>query len=356
MKTVENIISKLKFREAVTEDEIKRLLECNETEREVLMNAALEVKKQVFGDKVYVRGLIEISNYCKNDCLYCGIRRSNKNAHRYRLTPSEIVECAAHGYSLGFRTFVLQGGEDAFFTDEVLCEIIKEIKAKCDGSAVTLSLGERGYESFRKLREVGADRYLLRHESADPDHYARLHPKNMTLDKRLKCLEDLKKLGYQTGCGFMVGSPYQTLDHVAGEFAFLKDFSPHMVGLGPFIPHNDTPFAKEKSGSLDVTLKCLAIVRLMMPSVLLPATTALATLRPEGRQLGLLAGANVVMPNLSPVSVREKYALYNDKLSTGGESAEGLATLEKELKTIGCVLSMERGDWCDTNTNTEERR
>ncbi len=347
MRSIESIVKGLTLGESVTDEEIFALLECDEGEREILMGAALDVKRKIFGDKVFVRGLIEVSSYCKNDCLYCGIRRSNKNAERYRLTPEEIVECAVHGYSLGFRTFVLQGGEDPYFTDDVVCGIISAIKEMCDGAAVTLSLGERGRDSFVRLREAGADRYLLRHESATPEHYEMLHPRGMTLDTRLKCLRDLKELGYQTGCGFMVGSPGQKTEHIVREMRFAKEFQPQMVGIGPFLPHSDTPFAGERAGSLDVTLKCLAITRLLLPSALLPATTALATLDPAGRSFGLLAGANVVMPNLSPLSVRKKYALYNDKLSSGGESAEGLATLESEIRRIGCQLSMERGDYTE---------
>lgn len=308
---------------------------------------AVKMSKKYFSDKIYTRGLIEVSNICKNDCYYCGIRKSNSLVSRYRLSKEDIYDCCREGYSLGFRTFVLQGGEDGRFTDDYLCEIIKKIKSLFPDCAVTLSLGERSYESYKKLKDAGADRYLLRHETADNAHYSKLHPEEMKLSNRKKCLFELKELGYQTGAGFMVGSPYQTNENIAEDLLFLKELNPQMVGIGPFIPHKDTPFADYEQGSLKLTLLLLSIIRLMLRNVLLPSTTALGTICENGRELGILAGANVVMPNLSPVSVRKKYALYNNKICTDEEAAENLAMLEKRFNKIGYTLSSGRGDYTD---------
>ena len=281
-----------------------------------------KVRQQIYGNDIYVRGLIEFTNYCKNDCYYCGIRRSNKNAQRYRLTEEDILLCCQQGYELGFRTFVLQGGEDGYYTDERLLSIIHKIKAEYPDCALTLSIGEKSEESYRDYREAGVDRYLLRHETADEEHYGKLHPSSMSCEHRKNCLRTLKKLGFQTGAGFMVGAPYQRVENLADDFLFLKELNPEMVGIGPFIPHQDTPFHGEKSGTLEDTLFYLALLRLMLPHVLLPATTALGTIHPKGREMGVLSGANVVMPNLSPVSVRKKYMLYDGKICTGDEAAE----------------------------------
>ena len=311
---------------------------------EALAARAVELRQAVYGRDVYVRGLIEISNICKNDCLYCGIRRSNRSCKRYRLTPEEILACAVEGYALGFRTFVLQGGEDAYYTDERLCALIGAIKAACPGCAVTLSLGERSRESYRQLRAAGADRYLLRHETADPDHYAALHPSEMSYGNRMRCLEDLRALGYQVGCGFMVGSPGQTAEQLAQDLKFIETFRPEMCGIGPFIPHHDTPFRDEPAGMLEETCYLLSILRLILPGVLLPATTALGTIHPRGRELGILAGANVVMPNLSPVSVRRDYELYDNKICTGEESAQCRGCLERRMESIGYHIVTHRGD------------
>lgn len=307
--------------------------------------AAREKAKARFLNKIYIRGLIEYTNICKNDCFYCGIRRSNAAAARYRLSKEEILLRCELGYSLGFRTFVLQGGEDSFFTDEILCDIVLEIKKRYPECAVTLSSGERGYESFKRLKEAGADRYLLRHETADSEHYARLHPDNLTLENRLQALCDLKRLGYQVGCGFMVGSPYQTADNIVSDLKFIKSFSPQMVGIGPFIPHKDTPFRSFPAGSVKLTLFLLSIIRLMNPDCLLPATTALGTLSENGREAGILHGANVVMPNLSPDNAKHNYILYDNKLNTGCESAEGLFELKERFEKIGYEISYERGDY-----------
>ena len=313
--------------------------------REYLFEKARSRAVENFGNKIYTRGLIEFTNYCKNDCYYCGIRRSNKNALRYRLTKDEILECCAEGYELGFRTFVLQGGEDPFYTDEFICEIVREIRSGFPDCAITLSIGEKPRESYAAYREAGADRYLLRHETINPKHYSRLHPSELSLENRVRCLRDLKDLGFQVGCGFMVGSPYQTLENIVEDLRFIKDFSPHMIGIGPFIPHTDTPFASERAGSLELTLVLIAVIRLMNPRALIPATTALGTINPRGRELGVLAGANVVMPNLSPVSVRKKYSLYNNKICTGEEAAECRGCLARRMESIGYELSVSRGDY-----------
>ena len=312
--------------------------------RERLTEEALRLRKQYYGDAVYTRGLIEFTNYCKNDCLYCGIRRSNREAARYRLTEEEILSCCANGYELGFRTFVLQGGEDAYFTDERMTRIVGAIKAAYPDCAVTLSLGERSFESYRALREAGADRYLLRHETAAEEHYRRLHPAEMSLAHRKRCLYDLKRLGYQVGAGFMVGSPYQTTADLAEDLLFLRELQPEMVGLGPFIPHHSTPFREEPAGSVDLTLRLLSIIRILLPKVLLPATTALGTLDPLGREKGLAAGANVVMPNLSPVKNRKQYDLYDNKICTGEEAAECRMCLAGRVERAGFHLTTDLGD------------
>ena len=311
---------------------------------EYLAKKARAEKEKYYGNKVFIRGLIEISNICKNDCFYCGIRRSNANCERYRLSKEDILSCCDEGYELGFRTFVMQGGEDGFFTDDYLTDVVSQIKSRYPDCAVTLSLGERSRDSYKRLREAGADRYLLRHETADSEHYARLHPENMSHAHRLECLYTLRELGFQVGCGFMVGSPYQTADMLAGELEFIESFRPDMCGIGPFIPHKDTMFAEESAGSVDLTCVLLSCIRLIHPKVLLPATTALGTLDPEGREKGILSGANVVMPNLSPSTTRKKYMLYNNKLSDGAESAQAKTSLEKRMNSIGCEVVVARGD------------
>lgn len=310
-----------------------------------LFGLAREIRHAVFGNTVYIRGLIEISSYCKNDCYYCGIRRSNRFAQRYRLTPEEILPCADAGYALSFRTFVLQGGEDPCYTDEVLCGLLRELKLRHPDCAVTLSLGERSEESYRRLFEAGADRYLLRHETASDRHYAMLHPPELRLSERKECLYTLKRLGYQTGSGFMVGSPGQTEAELAEDMLFLRELEPQMVGIGPFIPHKDTPFGQKPAGTVELTLFMLGLLRLMLPNALLPATTALGTLDPDGREKGILAGANVVMPNLSPAAVRKKYMLYDNKLSTGDEAAESVQHLRERLRRIGYEIVTDRGDY-----------
>lgn len=305
---------------------------------------ASETRKNIYGNAVFLRGLIEISNICKNDCLYCGIRKSNTSCERYRLSPEEIMECVDEGYLLGFRTFVMQGGEDGYYTDKLLCDLIGRIKDKYPQCAVTLSLGERDPDSYKALRNAGADRYLLRHETADKVHYSRLHPSEMSFDRRMQCLEALKNTGYQVGCGFMVGSPYQTDKTLAEDLKFIESFRPDMCGIGPFIPHKDTPFRNEPAGTAELTCYLLSIIRLIHPPVLLPATTALATIDPVGRERGILSGANVIMPNLSPSSIRKKYELYNNKLYSGGESAQHIEDLRRKMHDIGYEIVNDRGD------------
>ena len=345
MDKLYNLIDKLCAEHSLSLPEYEYLIE-NRTEEaaESLREKAVKIRKKIYGNTVYVRGLIEISNICKNDCLYCGIRKSNARCDRYRLTKEQIMECADEGYELGFRTFVLQGGEDAYFTDEVLCDIIKSIKESHPGCAVTLSMGERSYESYKKLYDAGADRYLLRHETADKEHYNRLHPKEMSYDNRMECLKTLRQIGYQVGCGFMVGSPYQTNKSLAKDLKFIEEFKPDMCGIGPFVPHKDTPFADKTQGTVELTCYLLSIIRLIYPPVLLPATTALGTIHPLGREMGIEAGANVVMPNLSPVSVRKKYELYDNKICTGEESAQCKDCLNQRMKSIGYEIVVDRGD------------
>lgn len=340
------LFNKLYQDRQLTEAEYKELLELH-TDKEIAeygFELARKRQKETFGNEVYTRGLIEISNYCKNDCIYCGIRRSNQNAERYRLSEEEILSCCESGYALGFRTFVLQGGEDGYYTDDLLEDLLHKIKAAYPDCAITLSLGERSRESYERLYTAGADRYLLRHETANEAHYGKLHPAEMSLKNRKQCLYTLKEIGYQVGCGIMVGSPYQTIDNLVEDLAFMKTFNPHMVGIGPFIPQKDTPFGEMEPGSLEMTLFLLAIIRLMLPKVLLPATTALGTIHSRGRELGILAGGNVVMPNLSPVKVRKKYALYDNKICTGEEVAECRGCLGNRMESIGYKLVVSRGD------------
>ena len=344
MKNTEYIDS-LREKQTLSRDGFRQLLTAmTKDDEEYLYRNAREVREEYYGKDVYIRGLIEFTNYCRRDCLYCGIRASNKECERYRLTKDQIMECAHIGYELGFRTFVMQGGEDMTFTDDDMCGIIEALKASYPECAVTLSLGERERESYERYFKAGADRFLLRHESITPEHYSKLHTASQTIETRVRCLRDLKEIGFQTGCGIMIGSPFQTVEHIINDLLFMKEFQPHMVGMGPFIPHAQTPFKDKPAGTLEDTLHLLGIVRLMLPHVLLPATTALGTIVPTGRELGLLAGANVVMPNLSPLDVRKKYLLYDGKISTGAEAAECLSDLKDRIESLGYELVSARGD------------
>lgn len=330
----------------LSKSEYLELLQYWENEEVVkrLRTEAVRLRKQYYGDKVFTRGLIEFTNYCKNNCYYCGIRNGNRHVDRYRLTEDEILECCQMGYELGYHTFVLQGGEDPYYHDERMEHIIRAVKNQFPDCALTLSLGEKSYESYRRFREAGADRYLLRHETADETLYRSLHPSSMSLKARKQCLFDLKELGYQVGAGFMVGVPGQTLEHLAEDLVFLQELQPQMIGIGPFVPHHDTIYAEEKAGSVELTLFLLSVLRIMFPKVLLPATTALGTMDPRGREKGLAAGANVVMPNLSPVKNRKFYELYDNKICTGEEAAECRGCLGRRVASAGYRLVEDRGD------------
>lgn len=346
MSRFEDTVYEVKEQQNITREQLEILMgEASEAETEALYRLSRETADAVYGKEIYVRGLIEFTNYCRNDCLYCGIRRSNSHADRYRLSREDILACCKEGYELGFRTFVLQGGEDPYFTDDRICEVVSEIRTRYADCAITLSIGEKTKESYQRYFEAGANRYLLRHETADEAHYKKLHPKELQLSNRKNCLWNLKEIGYQVGCGFMVGSPGQSIDTLYADLEFIKELEPHMVGIGPFIPQHDTPFATEKPGPLEETLRLLAMIRLIHPHVLLPATTALGTIHPMGREKGILAGANVVMPNLSPVAVRKKYALYDNKICTGDEAAECRSCLQNRVKNIGYQVMTARGDY-----------
>ncbi|MDD3402118.1 MAG: [FeFe] hydrogenase H-cluster radical SAM maturase HydE [Hespellia sp.] len=342
---MKELIDRLRDRQTLTKEQWIQLIRGRTPELSAyVFEEARKIRHLHYGHEVYVRGLIEFTNYCKNDCYYCGIRKSNTRAKRYRLSRQEIIECCEMGYELGFRTFVLQGGEDGFFDDDKMAEIIQTIRAGFADCAITLSIGEKSYESYRRFYEAGANRYLLRHETYNADHYGKLHPPGLLAADRQQCLWDLKEIGYQVGTGFMVGSPYQTEENLAEDMLFLKKLNPQMVGIGPFIPHHDTAFAKEPAGSKELTLFMLGLIRLMLPKVLLPATTALGTIDTKGREEGILAGANVVMPNLSPTSVRKDYSLYDNKICTGDEAAECRMCLANRMKSIGYEVVTDRGD------------
>lgn len=341
-----NIIDKFIAQEELTKEEYIELIQlCKDSEAvEKIRQEAVRLQKLHYGNKIFIRGLIEFTNCCKNNCYYCGIRRDNSNIKRYRLTKEEILLCCEQGYTLGFRTFVLQGGEDVYYTDERVTDLVSTIKKNYPDCAVTLSIGEKSYESYKKMREAGADRYLLRHETANEAHYRKLHPEEMYLSERKQCLKDLKALGFQTGAGFMVGAPGQTVETLAEDLMFLKELQPEMVGIGPFLPHCDTMFREEPAGNVELTLYLLSLVRILLPQVLLPATTALGTAKKDGKIQGILCGANVVMPNLSPVANRKQYALYNNKACMDEEAAEGLRILEASMASIGYQVVYERGD------------
>ena len=343
---MKELIDKLNDTKGLTRAEWQRMIEnFSQNDIDYAKQAADKIRNAAYGKNVFIRGLIEISSFCKNDCYYCGIRKSNPNAKRYRLSKPQILSCCEEGYSLGFRTFVLQGGDDMWYTDSRMVDIISAIRQKYSDCAITLSLGERDYKSLKLYFEAGANRYLLREETASSAHYSLLHPKDMLLLTRKRCLYNLKEIGYQVGCGFMVGSPFQTACDLAQDMLFIKELEPQMVGIGPFLPHKDTPFAHKPPGSVQLCCFLLSLIRIMLPQVLLPATTALGSAAGDGRVRGILAGANVVMPNLSPYAVRHKYSLYDNKKSLGDESAQQLAGICQTLKQIGFKIPISRGDY-----------
>ena len=330
----DTLIEKLSAERNLSDGELKELLDSKESDQS-LFAAADRKRREIYGDEVYLRGLIEFTNHCRNNCYYCGIRCGNKSAERYRLGKEDILACCDEGYRLGFRTFVLQGGEDPFFTDDKICDIVYAIRSRFPDCAITLSVGEKSKESYKSFFDAGANRYLLRHETASEEHYRRLHPENMSLANRKRCLFDLKEIGYQVGSGFMVGSPYQTTDNLIEDLRFLQSLKPDMIGIGPYITHEQTPFSSFTNGGVDLTLRLISVLRLMFPYALIPSTTALGTLHPQGRELGLKAGANVVMPNLSPVEVRKLYSLYENKICTGEEAAQCRGCLERRISEAG---------------------
>jgi biotin synthase len=342
-------VSRLAEQRDLDDAELAFLIESEEA-GEPLARAADTVRRRIYGDRVFIRGLIEFTSYCKNDCYYCGIRCSNRQAERFRLTPEQIYSCCEEGYRLGFRTFVMQGGEDPYFTDDRICEIVSSISHHYPDCAVTLSIGEKSFESYKAFREAGAKRFLLRHETADHDHYRKLHPDTLSSENRQRCLFDLKKLGYQVGSGFMVGSPFQTTENLIHDLRFLQKLDPDMIGIGPFITHKQTPFAEYENGSVELTLRLLSILRLMFPHALIPATTALGTLAEDGRERGLRSGANVVMPNLSPADVRQKYNLYDNKIYSGAESAQSLDLLKQTVERAGYRIVTDVGNVDRSNT------
>ena len=347
---LQTLVDKLEAQNSLNREEWIQLIEGRTPKlAQYIFEKARKIRQAYYGTDVYIRGLIEFTNYCKNDCYYCGIRRSNSRAHRYRLSEEQILRCCHQGYTLGFRTFVLQGGEDGYFTDERMVNLVKEIRKNYPDCAITLSIGERSYDSYLALFEAGADRYLLRHETWDEEHYRLLHPPALSAKHRQQCLWDLKKIGYQVGTGYMVGSPFQTAENLADDMLFLEKLNPQMVGIGPFIPHHDTPFKDQAAGTLELSLYMLGLIRLMLPKVLLPATTALGTIDEKGRELGILAGANVVMPNLSPENVRKDYLLYDNKICTGSEAAECRMDLENRMHAIGYQVVCHRGDSLNTD-------
>ncbi len=343
MELTKDMVDELIQKGDATDDVFLALLQTDAYD-EMLRAAADQIRRERYGEDVYIRGLIEFTNYCKNDCYYCGIRHGNKNVARYRLSKDEILECCREGYQLGFRTFVLQGGEDPYYTDEILCEIVASIRAEFPDCAITLSAGERDKESYQALFDAGANRYLLRHETADEEHYRKLHPKELSLAHRKECLFALKEIGFQVGSGFMVGSPYQTFEAILKDIRFLQELKPDMIGIGPYLTHQDTPFREFSNGSFELTLRLVSILRILFPWALIPSTTALGTIRPDGRERGLRTGANVVMPNLSPTGVRKLYTLYENKIHTDAEAAQSLELLKEKVQSAGYRVVIDIGN------------
>lgn len=345
MNNVE-IIDKLNENKCLSFSEWEQLLGTfTEEDAKYASDIAREIAVSKFGKKIFFRGIVEFTNYCKNDCYYCGIRCSNKNAVKYRLSKEDILDCCEEGYKYGYRTFVLQGGEDRHYTDDMIVDIVSEIHKRFPDCAITLSIGEKERESYQRFFDAGANRYLLRHETANEEHYRKLHPEKLSLKHRMNCLKDLKEIGYQTGCGCMVGSPYQRISDLCEDMIYMSEFKPQMIGIGPFIPHKDTPFRDFESGSVEMTLFLLSLCRIMLPDVLLPATTALGTAKADGRKLGVLCGANVIMPNLSPIAVRKNYLLYDNKAISGEDAGENLRVLQEHMSEIGYEIVIDKGDY-----------
>ena len=341
-----DVINKANQGQVPSREELIQLLSSFTTEdREYAAKLARAKAQETFGNAVYIRGLIEFTNYCKNNCLYCGIRAGNPHAQRYRLSKEEILDCCQQGYKMGYRTFVMQGGEDPYYSDDMIVDIISTIRNLYPDCAITISFGEKNRESYQRFYDAGANRYLLRHESISPCHYAKLHPESMSWERRMQCLRDLKDIGFQTGCGCMIGSPYQTIENLADELLFYVSFQPQMVGMGPFLPHHASPFKDEKPGSVEMSLMMLSMTRLLLPKVLLPSTTALGTAEEGGRNRGILAGANVIMPNLSPLKQRSKYLLYDNKTGLGEDASEQMVLIEELLNSIGYHSVVARGDY-----------
>lgn len=341
------LIDKLEATHSLDESEYFQLLsdDLPSEEAEYLRQRARDVTDKIFGRDVRIRGLIEVTNVCRNDCYYCGLRHSNKRLKRYTLSKEQILDCCRSGHEIGFRTFVLQGGENPALSVDQVEEIVKLIHSEFPDSAITLSLGEWSDEAYVKFKEAGATRYLLRQESITSEHYSKLHPDLMSLENRIRCLKTLKRLGYQTGTGIMVGAPFQTVDDIIRDLIFMTELQPEMIGIGPFLPHSDTPFGKHAPGELKLTLKLISILRLMFQHANIPSTTALASLDTNGRISGLQAGANVVMPNLTLGAYRKQYSLYNNKAAFGLESAEGIGLLRQELAKADLYITTEKGDF-----------
>lgn len=343
---MQQLLEQLKRRERLSSEEYFYLLSNYDSSTLATANAmAKEVSQKQFGREIYLRGLIEISNYCHNNCYYCGIRAGNSTIERYRLSKEEIMECCLQGQALGFKTVVLQGGEDTRQTDTWITEVVTEIRKNFPELAITLSLGEHSAEAYQAFFQAGANRYLLRHETFNRSHYEKMHPSIMSYEHRIECLRTLKHIGFQTGTGMMVGAPFQTLENLVEDILFIQELEPQMIGIGPFLPQKDTPFGTYAKGSMELTLLLISIFRLLFPQALIPATTSLSTIAPNGREKGILAGANVLMPNLSPLEQRKKYMLYDNKVSLGAESAQAINELSLRLERIGYTISNQRGDY-----------
>lgn len=343
---LKKIVDDIEATRDITLSQLQMLLTTDDKEaKEYLHARAREVAQSIYGKDVFMRGLIEFSSHCKNNCRYCGIRRDNITLARYRLDEETILSCCKMGYDCGLRTFVLQGGEDVYFTDEVMVPLVAHIHRDFPDCAITLSIGERSRESYQKLFDAGANRYLLRHETADREHYAYLHPQELSFDNRMQCLRVLREIGYQVGAGFMVGSPHQTHETLLEDLQFIRTFLPEMCGIGPFVATQHTPFANEPNGSVEDTLRLLSIIRLLHPHVLLPATTALGSLNPFGREMGIQAGANVVMPNLSPTENRKQYNIYDGKICLGDDISHCRSCLEHRIESVGYHMVVDRGDF-----------